>query len=918
MKKKVVIEGVPNKSSKKKVVIEGLPKAQGGTTVDDIYYTPESRLSQAPSWYNWSKGYSETGIPTLPETTGYKVELPKQDTYDINLGQVGKVSTKKPISNIDYLNYLSSITPQFIGGSKYLNRALGYATQLGKDVGAFATLAKGKFKTPIDFSKYPNYFTDYSGMQYGYPVTMGYYQGGGNVPYYQYPGGNPIVGGDVSRYEIPLENMEPQTSLLPTKSNLELLGEPNLQKLPGTDLLGDLKQEKQEGMSKGQSIGQGIALGAKMLSDTVGIGANATKEFLLIPGNKNLASEYNKLMTEYTRQARVPASVESATTPQSFQGENFLAADGMQIREIGGKGAPTVEVEGDEHIQLPNGFSQEIKGKKHSEGGIPLNLPSGTKIFSEKLKVPVKFLIELIQINPEYAFLKNISLPKSGNISYADLAKKFETKKYVDLLNSKDADPIQMATAKLMIQQNNAALEKLFTLQEQNKLSGVHGPQVQQNAEKEYQESAQQEPEESMMAYGGLHKAQDGAMNFPILGNKKYWNTGYNYLDDIKLKKAFPQYVERGEGFFEPFSAGLERGNLMLNPIVQNWVIKDQGLTKEGTYGDISEQDVRNLENAPGFKFMKTIAEKYGKRHFDPTDTKMVRDYEDIVNSTYEAEGLPPYFQKLTDPTKPFSKEQKFGNWHASVAPIIRKSIGAGTTADSDTEAVRYVVEKPFTKKEEEQQAADAMRRKTPLAPGEVRGGMGIPMNIGIGIPIPQMDTVYAGDYYKLDPHLEFLKRVTPDYNPATRAMRAMITNATDSTGVGMANRQAAYANFLNQMGDIQNQANVQNIGIEQQEKFANRAAKELTDRINLQGYLNYVDNQLKAYGAKGTQEGLRTEAEKQNRYLAAKEANTLNAMQQAYFPGQYAQGTLGDVLQTSKYGGKVKKKVKIKPKLKK
>jgi hypothetical protein len=86
---------------------------------------------------------------------------------------------------------------------------------------------------------------------------------------------------------------------------------------------------------------------------------------------------------------------------------------GIQIRDIGGKGSPTVEVEGDEHIQLPNGFSQEIKGKKHSEGGIPMDLPQGTKIFSEKLKVPVKFLMELIQINPEYAFLKNISLPKA-------------------------------------------------------------------------------------------------------------------------------------------------------------------------------------------------------------------------------------------------------------------------------------------------------------------------------------------------------------------------------------------------------------------------------------------------------------------------------------------------------------------------
>ena len=193
-----------------------------------------------------------------------------------------------------------------------------------------------------------------------------------------------------------------------------------------------------------------------------------------------------------------------------------------------------------------------------------------------------------------------------------------------------------------------------------------------------------------------------------------------------------------------------------------------------------------------------------------------------------------------------------------------------------------------------------------------------MPFNLGIGLPIPEMDSVYAGDYYKLEPQLEFLKRVTPDYNPATRAMNAMITNATDLSGVGMANRQNAYANFLGQMGDIQNQANLQNIGIEQQEKFGNRASIEQADRINLQGYQNYMDNYLKALGAKGTQQGLRKEAEKNYFANAIKEANTLDALQQAYFPGQYAQGTVGDVLQTSKYGGKVKKKIKIKPKIKK
>lgn len=1018
---------------------------------DNIPYNQENDLDNA-----FYKGQSNVNsIPYTQEIGLDNTYYSGADPYVENpkYSDSKSVKNKKGLKNKKRANWDFSNFNVYLPG---LNPKYNYLTN--KLIGEIGN-AKSIFKTgaPMKNQNYLGYNPYYSPFMYAEGGYLPKYVEAGITGFMnEYPRSNdednldkePEGLTDISPAYDPFKNMS-------FEQTMGTLGA-ELPKEPNNPMLEKSLKKYQKNQKTLKRIKRMGAIGAPL--STLGtIGMEATGDVLSFIGDKRQSDQFNAMNAQIRAQAPM-ANVQPTTLPTSFQGDNPLAtgayggrikryaADGMQIKQIGGMGEPNVEVEGEEHIQLPNGFSQEIKGKKHSEGGIPINLPSGTKIFSEKLKVPVKFIQELISVNPEYAFLKNISLPKSGNISYADLAKKFETKKYVDMLNSKDADPIQITTAQLMIQQNNAFLEKLFTLQEQNKISGVHGPQVQQNAQQEQQEQEAQQAqmqgeqmEQPMMKYGGLYKAQDGKIapnsskvksintmynsnetingkpkslgsfenystvinsypnmpndtsymytqsntpgkyeeffyntnqgkpivqmrkgqdfiklspeetmgyknkvltgvggfkyggyhlpkavdgktNFPFSKNKKYWNTGYNYLDDIKLKKAFPQYKERGEEFFDPFSAALESGNLMLNPIVNKWVIKGQGLTKEGTYGDINEEDVRNLENAPGFKFMKSIAEKYGKKHFDPTDTKMVRDYEDIVNATYEAEGLPVYFQNLTDPTKPFSKEQKFGNWHASVAPIIRKSIGAGTTADSDTEAVRYVVEKEPVKKTEEQEA-DAMRGKTSFVPSEGSAATkGIPFNLGIGKPIPQIDSVYAGDYYKLEPQLEFLKRVTPDYNPATRAMRAMVTNDTDLSGVGIANRQNAYANFLNQMGDIQNQANLQNIGIEQQEKFGNRASIEQADRINLQGYQNYMADYLKALGAKGTQEGLRKEAEKNYFSNAIKEANTINALQQAYFPGQYAQGTLGDVLETNpvvKYGGKVKKKVKIKPKLK-
>jgi hypothetical protein len=250
-----------------------------------------------------------------------------------------------------------------------------------------------------------------------------------------------------------------------------------------------------------------LALGRPILNLTKG-GIDEYSKRLV---NKKVGAQQAKNQAIAMAETNSPPPYE--TQGYDFTGRNALAADGMQIRQIGGMGEPNVEVEGREHIKLPNGFSQEIQGKSHAQGGIPLNLPQGTQIFSEKLKIEVKFLKELAELNPEYAFLAKIKLPEKGSISYADLAKKFETKKYVDLLNSKTADPIQKTTAQMMMSQSLMALEKIFMLQEQNKLSGVHGPQVQQNAmeemeksqAQEQQEQPMEEQEEPMMAHGGYH-----------------------------------------------------------------------------------------------------------------------------------------------------------------------------------------------------------------------------------------------------------------------------------------------------------------------------------------------------------------------------------------------------------------------------
>lgn len=53
-----------------------------------------------------------------------------------------------------------------------------------------------------------------------------------------------------------------------------------------------------------------------------------------------------------------------------------------------------VEVEGGEMIQTPYGEVGEVQGASHEKGGVDMNLPQGTKVFSDRIKVKGKTMAE--------------------------------------------------------------------------------------------------------------------------------------------------------------------------------------------------------------------------------------------------------------------------------------------------------------------------------------------------------------------------------------------------------------------------------------------------------------------------------------------------------------------------------------------
>lgn len=123
-----------------------------------------------------------------------------------------------------------------------------------------------------------------------------------------------------------------------------------------------------------------------------------------------------------------------------------------------------LEAEKDEEVLMPNykGMSAKFKvgGKRHSEGGTPLNLPDDSFVFSDTRAMKLN--------DPE--LLKQFGkTPKKGGYTPAELAKGYDINKYRKVLDDPMADPIQKKTAEEMIGNYNVLLGKLALAQESKK-----------------------------------------------------------------------------------------------------------------------------------------------------------------------------------------------------------------------------------------------------------------------------------------------------------------------------------------------------------------------------------------------------------------------------------------------------------------
>lgn len=127
--------------------------------------------------------------------------------------------------------------------------------------------------------------------------------------------------------------------------------------------------------------------------------------------------------------------------------------------------AANIEAEGGEtvygDIDGDGGLEHmKINGKRHSQGGVPLNVPEGSFIFSDTKKMKIK--------DPAILTMFGKS-PKAGGYTPAELAKKYDINKYKAIIEDPESDPISKDTAQLMLTNYRKKLSALATIQEQMK-----------------------------------------------------------------------------------------------------------------------------------------------------------------------------------------------------------------------------------------------------------------------------------------------------------------------------------------------------------------------------------------------------------------------------------------------------------------
>ena len=215
-----------------------------------------------------------------------------------------------------------------------------------------------------------------------------------------------------------------------------------------------------------------------------------------------------------------------------------------------------LEAEKDEEVVIPNykGLLAKFRvgGKRHSEGGTPLNLPDDSFVFSDTRAMKIK--------DPK--ILKAFGKPeKKGGYTPAELAKGYDINKFRKILDDPMSDSIQKKTAEEMIGNYNILLGKLALVQEAKKgfpqgIPFIAEPYLMMNKvspedvlpmPKEQGMQDMQAPQQQMQMnkYGGAKKVK--IKKLPNYGKAQFGNEVESGWDEITGQPVLSANVNEGQ-----------------------------------------------------------------------------------------------------------------------------------------------------------------------------------------------------------------------------------------------------------------------------------------------------------------------------------------------------------------------------------
>ena len=258
-----------------------------------------------------------------------------------------------------------------------------------------------------------------------------------------------------------------------------------------------------------------------------------------------------------------------------------------------------------------------IKGPRHSNGGVPLNLPEDTFIFSDTRSMKIK--------DPKILRVFG-KTRKKGGYTPAELAKPYDINKYKGILMDPESDRMDRENAELMIKNYIMKLGALAIAQESKKgfpqgipemakpymeANGISEedlmPQQEQEGQPEMPEGEMGEGGTPEYPHGGIHspfemsmeKAKEAdftALSAPNLDNP-YENTADNPIEDLQGNRAGVVFNSETGGFDETKKReGTQGQDISYEVGVKNAydvdgnMLADQGAYLAGVVGNIGEQ----------------------------------------------------------------------------------------------------------------------------------------------------------------------------------------------------------------------------------------------------------------------------------------------------------------------------------------